>query len=151
VLDRLSRDGLVVSERQAQTVKPDRVVYAITGAGTAELGRWLAEPSPRSGGFRDDFFLKVTAAARAGSDGTIRDVLTNQRGYLMRELRNLDTLRRDVDDPVVALLLSAAVRHVEADLAFVDDAEAALLTAGGQRAAPSATRPAPSVHMRRTG
>src|SRR5688572_19197599 len=37
--------------------------------------------------------------------------------------------------------ISAAVRHVEADLAFVGDAEAALLAAGGQRAAPSAAEP----------
>lgn len=127
ILDRLSRDELVRAERQAQPVKPDRVVYEITPAGRAELDRWLAEPSPRSGGFRDDFFLKLTAAARSGSAGVLRTVLANQRGHLLRELRNLGTLRREATDPVVGLLLSAAGRHVEADLAFLDDAEAALL------------------------
>lgn len=131
ILDRLSRDGLVVAERHAQPVKPDRVVYEITQAGRTELDRWLAEPSPRSGGFRDDFFLKVTAAARSGEATTVRTVLANQRGHLMRELRNLDGLRRRSEDPVVRLLLSAAARHVEADLAFVDDAESALLADGG--------------------
>ncbi|WP_406040799.1 PadR family transcriptional regulator [Micromonospora sp. NBC_00898] len=128
ILDRLSRDGLVVAERQAQPVKPDRVVYEITAAGRTELDRWLTETSPRSGGFRDDFFLKVTAAARSGEPATVRTVLGNQRGHLLRELRNLDGLRRRAYDPVVRLLLSAASRHVEADLAFVDDAESALLT-----------------------
>ncbi|NYF55256.1 helix-turn-helix transcriptional regulator [Micromonospora purpureochromogenes] len=131
ILDRLSRDGLVVAERQAQPVKPDRVVYEITQAGRTELDRWLGEPSPRSGGFRDDFFLKVTAAARSGQPATVRTVLGNQRGHLMRELRNLDGLRRRAEDPVVGLLLTAASRHVEADLAFVDDAEAVLLADGG--------------------
>ncbi|WP_158273855.1 PadR family transcriptional regulator [Micromonospora sp. RP3T] len=131
ILDRLSRDGLVVAERQPQPVKPDRVVYEITADGRVELDRWLTAPSPRSGGFRDDFFLKVTAAARSGRADTVRTVLANQRGHLMRELRNLDGLRRQADDPVVRLLLSAAGRHVEADLAFVDDAEAALLADGG--------------------
>ena len=131
ILDRLARDDLVVAERHAQPVKPDRVVYEITQAGRAELDRWLAEPSPRSGGFRDDFFLKVTAAARSGAPATVRTVLTNQRGHLMRELRNLDGLRRRAADPVVGLLLAAASRHVEADLAFVDDAEAVLLAEGG--------------------
>ncbi|MEW2375577.1 PadR family transcriptional regulator [Micromonospora sp. NPDC047812] len=131
ILDRLSRDGLVVAERQPQPVKPDRVVYEITPGGRAELARWLGEPSPRSGGFRDDFFLKVTAAARSGEPATVRTVLGNQRGHLMRELRNLDGLRRRADDPVVGLLLSAASRHVEADLAFVDDAEGVLLADGG--------------------
>ncbi|WP_405104596.1 PadR family transcriptional regulator [Micromonospora sp. NBC_01405] len=131
ILDRLSRDGLVVAERQAQPVKPDRVVYEISPDGRAALQGWLDEPSPRSGGFRDDFFLKVTAAARSGASDTVRTVLGNQRGHLMRELHNLDGLRRRAADPVVALLLSAASRHVEADLAFVDDAEAALLADGG--------------------
>ncbi|MFF5174869.1 helix-turn-helix transcriptional regulator [Micromonospora sp. NPDC000089] len=131
ILDRLSRDGLVTAERHAQAVKPDRVVYEITDGGRAELERWLTEPSPRSGGFRDDFFLKVTAAARSGEAATVRTVLSNQRGHLLRELRNLDGLRRRADDPVVGLLLAAAARHVEADLAFVDDAESVLLADGG--------------------
>lgn len=130
ILDRLSRDGLVVAERQAQPVKPDRVVYEITESGHAELRRWLAEPSPRAGGFRDDFFLKIIAAARSGSPEVVRAVLANQRGHLLRELRNLGSLREEPADPIVGLLLSAAARHVEADLAFIEDVEAALLNDG---------------------
>jgi DNA-binding PadR family transcriptional regulator len=143
ILDRLSRDGLAAAERQAQAVKPDRVVYEITTAGRDELDRWLGEPSPRAGGYRDDFFLKVTAAARSGRPELVRRVLRNQRGYLLRELRNLDGLRRQAGDPVVGLLLSAASRHVEADLAFIDDAEAALLGDGGAVLATLASRPRP--------
>ncbi|WP_327646516.1 PadR family transcriptional regulator [Micromonospora zamorensis] len=142
ILDRLSRDELVVAERQPQPIKPDRVVYEITQAGRAELARWLAEPSPRSGGFRDDFFLKVTAAARSGSAATVRAVLSNQRGHLLRELRNLDGLRRAAEDPVVGLLLTAASRHVTADLSFVDDAESVLLGDAGQLLTRLATPPA---------
>ncbi|MEV6927253.1 helix-turn-helix transcriptional regulator [Dactylosporangium sp. NPDC051485] len=146
ILDRLSRDGMVVSQRHAQTIKPDRVVYEITDAGLAELERWLGEASPRSGGFRDDFFLKVTAAARSGDSETVRTVLAQQRTYLMRELRNLDGLRRKATDPVVTLLLSAASRHVEADLAFVEDADRALLrTEGALPVAPVRSAPAPAV------
>jgi DNA-binding PadR family transcriptional regulator len=142
ILDRLSRDGMVVSQRHAQAIKPDRVVYEITDAGRGELRRWLGEASPRSGGFRDDFFLKVTAAARSGDADTVKTVLTQQRTYLMRELRNLDGLRRKAEDPVVALLLSAATRHVEADLSFVDDADRALLRTPG---ALSAAPPVPAI------
>ncbi|MEU5565671.1 PadR family transcriptional regulator [Micromonospora musae] len=131
ILDRLSRDALVVAHREEQPTKPDRVVYEITDAGRVELDRWLGEPSPRSGGFRDDFFLKVTAAARSGAAQTVRTVLGSQRGHLLRELRNLDGLRRTAGDPVVGLLLAAACRHVEADLAFIDDAESVLLADGG--------------------
>lgn len=150
ILDRLLRDGLVSAERHAQQVKPDRVVYSITGAGRAELDEWLGAPSPRSGGFRDDFFLKITAAARSGDPGTVRRALSAQRAHLLRELRNLDALRRDNGDRVVALLLAAAIRHVEADLAFVDDAEATLLD--GEAAAPPLARPAtPPADVRAAG
>ena len=39
VLERLSRDGLVTSERRPQAVKPDRVVYEITAAGPCRTRR----------------------------------------------------------------------------------------------------------------
>jgi DNA-binding PadR family transcriptional regulator len=126
VLERLSRDGLVTSSRVPQESRPDRVVYRLTEAGSIELDRWLSEPSQRTGGYRDDFFLKLTAAARAGAT-TVASVIAAQRAFLLRELRNLEQSRRDAD-PMVGLLLSAAARHVAADLAFLDDAEDTLLT-----------------------
>lgn len=99
VLDRLARDELVTSERVAQSVKPDRVVYEITDAGRDELDRWLGSPTPRTSGYRDDFFLKVMAAARGRDPEVVRGVISAQRGFLLHELRNLETLRRrpDVD------------------------------------------------------
>ena len=131
ILDRLSRDGLVTSERVTQQVKPDRVVYEITGLGRAELDRWLGEPSSRGGGFRDDFFLKVMAAAHTGEEAVLRGVLGRQRTYLLHELRNLQQLRTaHAQDPIVTLLVAAAARHVEADLAFIGDTEDTLLADG---------------------
>ena len=93
LLERLSRDGLIESERQAQAVKPDRLVHRLTPAGQEELGRWLAEPSPRTRGYRDDFFLKVMAAAQMGDAVALRQVLSRQRAYLLRELRSLADAR----------------------------------------------------------
>jgi DNA-binding PadR family transcriptional regulator len=131
VLDRLSRDGLVTSTRVAQDAKPDRVVYEITDAGHTELRTWLDAPSPRTAGFRDDFFLKVMAAAHTGDRDVVRSVLSAQRAFLLRELRNLEQLRREREaDAMVGLLLAAAARHVSADLEFLDDAEHTLLISG---------------------
>ena len=131
ILERLSRDGLVTSERVTQQVKPDRVVYEITGPGRTELDRWLGEPSSRGGGFRDDFFLKVMAAAHTGEEAVLRGVLGRQRTYLLHELRNLQQLRTaHAQDPIVTLLVAAAARHVEADLAFIGDTEDTLLADG---------------------
>ncbi len=141
VLDRLSRDGLVSSTRVEQSVKPDRVVYEITPAGCAELDGWMAAATPRTSGFRDDFFLKMVAAAHTRRADVLASVLRAQRAYLLQELRNLEQLRRDrADDVLVALLLSTAVRHVGADLTLLDDVEATLLGDDGAGLAAFAER-----------
>ncbi|HEY0716169.1 MAG TPA: PadR family transcriptional regulator [Streptosporangiaceae bacterium] len=126
VLDRLSRDGLITSERQPQPVKPDRVMHRLTPAGRAELDRWLSEPSVRQRGYRDDFFLKVMAAARLGDPDALTQILGRQRAHLLRELRGLTEAAAAGRSPVDALLITAAERHVRADLEIVDAAEAAL-------------------------
>jgi DNA-binding PadR family transcriptional regulator len=127
VLDRLSRDGLITSERQPQPVKPDRVMHQLTPAGRAELDRWLNEPSVRQRGYRDDFFLKVMAAARLGDPDALTQILRRQRSHLLRELRGLTEAAATAGrSPVDALLITAAERHVRADLEIVDAAEATL-------------------------
>ena len=126
ILDRLARDGLVESERHPQPVKPDRLVYEITPAGREELSRWLTEPSPRSRGYRDDFFLKVMAAAQAGDPVMLAAVLRRQRAHLLAELRSLAEARAAAPSPVVGLLVTAAELHARADLGVVDAAEQGL-------------------------
>jgi DNA-binding PadR family transcriptional regulator len=125
ILDRLARDGLIESERQPQPVKPDRLIHRITPAGRAELDRWLQEPSVRTRGYRDDFFLKVMAAAQSGDAATLAAVLRRQRVHLLTELRSLADARAAAasGSPVVALLVTAAELHVRADLGVVDAAE----------------------------
>lgn len=149
VLERLSRDGLVTSHREPQPVKPDRVVYELTDDGRTELHRWLAEPSQRQGGYRDDFFLKLMAAARSGDSHVVQGVLSRQRHHLLHELRNLAELRRQPDtDPIVALLITAAELHVRADLGLLDAADDRLsegpLTAAREAAADTRERPTQS-------
>ncbi len=134
LLERLSRDGLIESERQAQAVKPDRLVHRLTPTGREELGRWLAEPSARTRGYRDDFFLKVMAAVQMGDRAALSQVLSRQRAYLLRELRSLADARAHLapglppvgSSPVVELLLTAAELHARADLGVVDAAEQGL-------------------------
>jgi DNA-binding PadR family transcriptional regulator len=124
ILDRLARDGLIESEHQPQPIKPDRVVHRITQAGREELDRWLNSPSQRTRGYRDDFFLKVMAAARAGDAQTLARVISQQRTHLLRELHSLaDAQALGSPSPVVRLLLTAAELHARADLGVVDAAE----------------------------
>jgi DNA-binding PadR family transcriptional regulator len=125
ILDRLSRDGLIESQRQPQPVKPDRVVHSLTPAGQAELQRWLAEPSVRVRGYRDDFFLKLMAAAQDGDPATLAGVLSRQRAHLLRELHSLAGAHDGDLSQVVAMLITAAELHIRADLGVVDAAEEA--------------------------
>jgi DNA-binding PadR family transcriptional regulator len=129
VLDRLSRDGLIASERQPQQVKPDRVIHRLTPAGRAELDRWLAEPAVPARGYRDDFFLKIMAAVRSGDPATLSAVLSRQRACLLRQLHALAVARATTSTTAVeSLLITAAELHIRADLGVVDAAETTLTT-----------------------
>ena len=138
VLDRLVRDGLVTRRTVPQSNRPDRIDYRLTDAGRAELDRWLETPFVRSGGYRDDFFLKLLAASRLGKDELER-VLRVQREAYINELAALGEIRqRHKEEPLVALLVEAACAHTAANLRIVDQAEEiaeALVRAGGASAA----------------
>lgn len=123
VLERLVRDGLVSRRVVAQRDRPDKTVYRITKAGRGELAHWLDEPFVRQGGYRDDFFLKLLAASRLGAD-ELRKVCAVQRGAYLSELASLGKLRGGYEgQPLVSLLIEAAVLHTEANLRIVDLAQ----------------------------
>jgi DNA-binding PadR family transcriptional regulator len=146
ILDRLSRDGLIESQRQPQQVKPDRVIHRLTPAGRAELDRWLAEPAIPARGCRDDFFLKIMAATRSADPATLSGVLSRQRTHLLRQLHALAEARATTPTTAVeSLLIIAAELHTRADLGMVDAAEKTLTTnpaaAVSDRSAPGVTPP----------
>ena len=146
ILDRLSRDGLIESQRQPQPIKPDRVVHHLTPAGRAELDRWLSEPTARQRGYRDDFFLKLMAAAQAGDRDVLDGVLRKQREHLLREMHALSEAKAQGPATVVGLLITAAELHIRADLGVVDAAEKALepdLAAAAAGAGRARLRPGP--------
>ena len=98
------------------------------------LARAAAE---RSGGFRDDLFLKALAADRSPDDQALPGVLTAQRTYLLRELRDLAELRRSRgaqgDHGVVRLLITAAELQLRAQVQFLDVVEEELLASRAER------------------
>ena len=144
ILDRLSRDGLIESERQPQQIKPDRVIHRLTPAGHAELDRWLNEPARPVRGYRDDFFLKIMAAARSGDRGTLAAVLGRQRAHLLRQLHALANSHEAYTTRFDSLLITAAELHLRADLEVVDAAERTLIVSAresSQSAQPGAEVP----------
>lgn len=123
VLERTLRDGFVTVSRVGQNARPDRRVYALTQAGRAELNAWLAAPADRSGGYRDELFLKLFAAARRSPDD-VRQVVRTQRQHQLAHLKSLNELRAEfAAQPLVSLLIDAARLHTDAELRLLDVAE----------------------------
>lgn len=122
VLDRLVRDGFVTKKIVRQRDRPDKVVYRLTEAGEAELIDWLDRPVSRRAGYRDDFFLKVFIASRLGAP-CLRAAARLQRESYLGELASLTELReRQTGDPLITLLIDAAIVHTEASLKVVERA-----------------------------
>ena len=123
VLERTRRDGYVTVTRVTQDTRPDRRVYSLTDKGRTELADWLDEPADRAGGFRDELFLKLFAAARQGPD-VVRAVIRTQRRHQLAQLKALGELRsQHATQPLVALLIDAARLHSDAELRLLDLAE----------------------------
>lgn len=134
ILDRLMRDGQVSRRPVSQTDRPDKLVYRLTKAGREELDAWLGGPFVRQSGYRDDFFLKLFVASRLGA-GRLRQVVRTQRQAYLAELGALGDLRKQrKDDPLVDLLIEAAILHTEANLKVVEkaDDQADLIVSGRQ-------------------
>lgn len=125
VLDRLVRDGQVKRKVVPQANRPDKNVYTLTPSGRKELEEWLRTAFVRQSGYRDDFFLKLFAAARLGKEW-IEQVTRVQREAYLSELSSLAELRARHDDhPLIRLLIEAALLHTEANLRVVERAAAA--------------------------
>lgn len=120
VLDRLARDGFVSGSVVSQQRRPDKTVYRLTKDGRAELNDWLKEPIVRKTGYRDEFFLKLFIASRFGVE-SVRALVRTQREAYLGEVGGLEELReRHHDDPLVRLLVEAAILHTDANLRFLE-------------------------------
>lgn len=123
-LQRLEEAGLVVKTAVRRVGGPDQHVFALTDAGRAELDRWYAE-GVHSAHQRDEVFLKIVLAlgdAQADAAGVIK----TQRATLYRDLHELTTRRGDAANLTQAILLDKAIMHIEADLRWLEMADARL-------------------------
>jgi DNA-binding PadR family transcriptional regulator len=142
ILDRLVRDGYVTRSHVTQADRPDKTRYTLTPAGQAELRDWATSAWVRTGGFRDELFLKLFGASALGPEA-LDALVTAQRQTYVSELAGLTRLRRtQADDPLVTLLIDAAIAHTKADLELVDTATRRLASLA-ERNAGAASRTGP--------
>ncbi len=124
ILKRMLKDGLITATpHPSADHRPDITIHEITPAGREELARWMEAATTRTAGYRDDFSLKILAAAFNGV-AEIRRVCDIQRQARMAELQSLYALRGDhLDDTLLTWTVEVAINHIQADLQAVNSAE----------------------------
>jgi DNA-binding PadR family transcriptional regulator len=116
-LSRLLKNGLVELDGVEAGDGPERKRYAITEAGVADVGLWLAQPEKPQPYLQSTLYSKVVLALLTGRPAA--DVLDVQRAEhlgLMREL----TRRKATGDLADQLVCDHALFHLEADLRWLE-------------------------------
>lgn len=123
-LSRLEEAGLVANVAVRRAGGPDQHIFEITDTGREELTRWYTQ-GVRSMHARDEVFLKITLAL-ADEQADALSIIRVQRATLYRDLHQLTTHRDKAGTFAQGMLLDKAIMHIEADLRWLDMAEARL-------------------------
>lgn len=124
-LARLERDGLVEQAGAADDGE-SKIVYRLTDTGQAELAAWFVTPVVTGERPRDELAVKVALAANTpGVD--VDAVVRVQRDEAERGLRELSERKASAEatgDTAQLLILEAMTLRTEAELQWLDYAEA---------------------------
>lgn len=97
VLSRMEADGWVTAEHVVQQGRADKKVYAVTSAGRAELGRWLATPiTPES--FRSEVAVRLRGASYGDREAVLEQVRTVRADHATRLAHYQQLAARDFPD-----------------------------------------------------
>lgn len=122
-LGRLERDGLASHEGEEPGRGPDRKLYAITDAGVDALDGWLRLPAPAEPHVQSVLIMKVLLALVSGRSA--QRFLETQRAEHMKHMVELTRLKTE-GSLADALLADYALSHLEADLRWMELAQARL-------------------------
>jgi DNA-binding PadR family transcriptional regulator len=122
-LRRLERDGLVRSDDGGDAPQKG---YAITVEGNRELKAWLGAPVDESPP-RDELLIKVLVAAQV-VDVDVHHVIQQQRKHLVELMQRYTAVKADAtsDDVALAIAVDAQLFRLEADVRWLDAADARL-------------------------
>ncbi len=73
-LRRMESDGLVTSTLIQDEAGPDRRVYTVTDAGTAELKTWLDQPLTQPAAVKDELLVRVFFSARRDPQAVLAEL-----------------------------------------------------------------------------
>jgi DNA-binding PadR family transcriptional regulator len=126
-LKRLEADGLVRGEDVAQDSRPNKKVYDLTPAGRDAVVAWVDEPVEGLR-VRDDFFIKLVLAPRAGLADRM-ELINRQRRHYYAQLRALADLQDATDsrDSAARLFIEGQYLHLQADLDWLEKCQEELV------------------------
>jgi DNA-binding PadR family transcriptional regulator len=116
-LARLARDGKAVAGAPEPGDGPERKRYAITEAGTADVGQWLSQPTAPEPHLQPELFAKVVLALMLGRPAD--SYLDAQRAAHVQRMRELTRLK-DAGSLVDTMLADYGLFHLQADLRWID-------------------------------
>jgi DNA-binding PadR family transcriptional regulator len=122
-LQRLERDGLIVSDDDAGTDGPQKG-FRITDDGAHELSSWLRTPPDSSAPPRDELVIKVLVAMRVpGVD--VHEVIQVHRRHLVEVMQQWTSLKEDEADHDLgfALVVDAELFRLDAVIRWLDTAD----------------------------
>ena len=130
VLKDLQQQGLLDSEHVAQAGKPDKILYALTDAGRAELENWvMGESQFRES--KDDLFVKLYNLSAANRSHLLDELDKRREGTGNRLALYRRIRERHYAEPTalplrrrgVYLALLAGIGNCEQYLAWIDECE----------------------------
>jgi DNA-binding PadR family transcriptional regulator len=132
-LKRLSEAGLIVGV-DAPTGGRRRTVYEITADGEEELKAWLRQP-PSTYEMREEGLLKLFFADALPRQEAV-EILRSMRAHRLavsRQLRAMEPLAEERDDPFPLLVLRGGVEFTEWFAEWCERMEAQLLEAATEK------------------
>ena len=141
-LQRLERDGMVVSDDDGGDDDGPQKGFRITRAGRDELDAWLRTPATDVAPPRDELVIKVLVALRLpGVD--LAEVVQVHRRHLVELMQQYTRLKEDAspDDVSLGLVADAELFRLDAVVRWLDAAEARVGQAPAGEPAPVTSRP----------
>ncbi|MGI5271143.1 PadR family transcriptional regulator [Nonomuraea sp. CA-218870] len=124
----LHAEGLVHEDVISQRSRPDRHVYRLTEAGSAELDSWLRSPPPIESP-REAFLVRIFFAGRAGDTELVRTLARERRALIRQRLdafRAIEAPATTLAERLRAMTVRNGIVHHEAELRWLDELEEAL-------------------------